>query len=55
METVMEGLRQQIADNKAVLPGLHERALELDLFPQPWWNRSFYEWAIQTAEANEGR
>jgi len=46
----MDGIRQRVADNKAALPGLHERALELDLFPQPWWNRKFYDWAIRRRE-----
>jgi len=30
---------------------LHERALELDLQPQPWWDKAFYQHAIRRREA----
>lgn len=54
-ETLMKRIREKIRDDKAALPRLHERALELDLRPRPWWNRSFYDWAIKRAGAEQGR
>lgn len=50
LETTMKMTREKIARNKVQLPALHERALELELHPQPWWNVEFYEWAIMRAE-----
>ena len=47
----MDKVREQIADDASALPALHERATDLGLAPQPWWNRAFYEHAIQRREA----
>jgi len=47
---MQQAIREKIAENKAALPGLHEKALDLGLFPQPWWNRAFYDYAIRQAE-----
>lgn len=41
-------LRQKLVKAKA--PSLYEKALDLGLHPQPWWNASFYEWAIEQEE-----
>jgi len=46
----MINVRKKIADDKAKLPGLHERAIELHLHPQPWWSVDFYEYAIKNRE-----
>lgn len=50
MEAV-DRIKEQIADNEKALPGLLERAVELNLQPQPWWDRKFYEYAIKRREA----
>jgi len=41
-------LRQKFV--KAKVPSLHEKALDLDLHPQPWWDEDFYEWSIDQEE-----
>ena len=43
-------LRQKFVKNKVKVPSLYEKALDLGLHPQPWWNASFYEWAIDQEE-----
>ena len=50
-ERAMDRVREQIANDAAALPALHEQATDLGLAPQPWWNRSFYEHAIQRRKA----
>ena len=50
-ERTMDLIREQMANDTAILPALHEQATDLGLAPQPWWNRSFYEHAIQRREA----
>jgi len=41
-------LRQRLV--KAKVPSLHEKALDLGLHPQPWWDEDFYEWSIDQEE-----
>ena len=50
-ERTMDLVREQIEADNAALPALHEQATDLGLAPQPWWNRDFYEHAIQRREA----
>ena len=50
-EKTMQEVRKRIADNNAALPALHEKAIELGLKPQGWWDRDFHEYAIQQQEA----
>lgn len=46
-------LRQKFV--KVELPNPHEKALELSLHPQPWWNTDFYQWAIDQEERKKER
>ena len=43
-------LRQKFAKNEVQPPDSHEKALELGIHPQPWWNADFYAWAIGQEE-----
>ena len=50
-ERTMDLIRSKMAADQKAIPDLHEQATDLGLAPQPWWNRSFYEHAIQRREA----
>lgn len=50
-DRAMDLVRVQIAAQQKMIPDLYERATDLDLAPQPWWDRVFYEHAIQRREA----
>jgi len=54
---LMENVRKRITDNKEALPKLTKKAVDLELHPQPWWNRDFYDYAIEQEERRkqEGR
>lgn len=47
----MKETKKRISENRAAIPELHNQATELDLRPQPWWDRDFYEHAIKVREA----
>ena len=49
-ERLMNRVRERMAEDSEREQDLHEKALELDLHPQPWWNREFYEHAIRVRE-----
>ena len=48
---MMDTIKQKVADDQDALPALHKEALALKLHPQPWWNRDFYDYAIDQAKA----
>lgn len=50
-ERTMDLIRSKMAADQKAIPALHEQATDLGLAPQPWWNRAFYEYAIQRREA----
>jgi len=39
-----------MAEDSERVQDLHERALELNLHPQPWWDKEFYQHAIRIRE-----
>jgi len=47
---LMEYIQERIAQNQVQLPELHQKALQLGLCPQPWWDVNFYKWAIKQKE-----
>ena len=47
---MMDRVRERIAEDSELEKELHEKASDLDLHPQPWWDREFYQHAIRMRE-----
>lgn len=55
MDRIMSRIKERIIEDSHAMLALRERALEMGLSPQPWWDREFCEYAIWSKEREEER